>query len=212
MSLVPVPAEQQPTTCANCGAELAADQRYCLECGRPASPVRLAFLDVLESERPRTNAAAPQALELAAAGYAPVYAAPGMQGWLRRNTGLLALLGVLLLCVIAGLLVGHWASQGRQTAGPSTVKIEGLGGLGAAGAITTPAGGTTTSGGSSVTHKEAAEAAKETAKETKAEKAPPPAPKKVSSTKLQKLSSSSGKKHHEEIEALGAEPIETTGG
>jgi hypothetical protein len=204
-----VPAEQQPTTCANCGAELAADQRYCLECGRPASPVRLAFLDVLESERPRASAPAP--LDFGVAGYAPVYAAPGVHNWLRRNTGVLALLGVLLLCVIAGLLVGHWASQGngRQT-GSSTIKIEGLGALGTAAGATSGTGASTSTGASSTANEEA-EAAKEATNETKAEKAPPPAPKKVTATKLQKLSTTSGKKHHEEIEALGNAPIETGG-
>ena len=53
MSLAPVPSEQPRTaaSCANCSAPLAPDQRYCLACGQPVSPVRLAFLDVLQSER-----------------------------------------------------------------------------------------------------------------------------------------------------------------
>ena len=53
-------------------------------------------------------------------------------------------------------------------------------------------------------------AAKEAAKETKAEKAPPPPPKKASHQELEKLSNSTGKKHAEEINAKGAEPIETS--
>ena len=38
MNLVPVPSERAESTCANCGAALVADQRYCLSCGHPARP------------------------------------------------------------------------------------------------------------------------------------------------------------------------------
>lgn len=66
-SLAPVPSES--STCTNCSAPLVADQRYCLSCGQPCSPVRLAFLDVLQSERQ------PQ-LGAGAAGSAPVAYTP----------------------------------------------------------------------------------------------------------------------------------------
>jgi hypothetical protein len=210
MSLVPVPAEQSDSTCANCGATLLADQRYCLECGQPASPVRLAFLDVLESEQGTGGSQAISPVPVSA-GYANVYDAPGPAGWLRRNNGVLTLLAVLALCLIAGLLIGHWATGKQAPAAPTTIKVEGLQGAAAAaptsGTASTPTATPTESTKSS--GKEEAEAAKAAAKETPAEKAPPPAPKKVSKTELQKLSSTSGKKHHEEIEAHGAEPIET---
>jgi hypothetical protein len=218
MSLAPVPAEQPETTCAKCGAVLVADQRYCLECGQPCSPVRLSFLDVLAPEPARAPAALPAASTgagaLAPAGYAPVYAEHGAGGWLRRNAGLLSLLSVLLLCLIAGLLVGHWATQGKQSSAPQVVKIEGLGGLGATAGTGAAASGTPASSGASSTSskagaKQEAEEAKAAAKETKAEKAPPPAPVNASPQKLQKLSNSTGKKHQEEINALGAQPIET---
>ncbi len=207
VTLVPVPAEPQATACAHCGAELVADQRYCLECGQPASPVRLAFLDVLEADsRPVSS----PGLALEHHGGGLVHTDPLSAGnWLRRNAGWLLLLSVLLLCLIAGLLLGHWATQGKQTAGPTVVKVEGLGGLasgsGAGATSTTPATSEASSKGSA---KEEAEAAKEAAKETKAEKAPPPPPKKATST-LQKLSKTTGKKHAEEVNALGAQPIET---
>jgi hypothetical protein len=205
-TLVPVPAETHATTCASCGSALVADQRYCLECGAPSSPVRLAFLDVLEGDSRQVSAGS-LALESRAGGLAPGDPLSA-SGWLRRNAGWLLLLSVLLLCLIAGLLIGHWATS-KQTAGPSVVKVEGLGALPAtaAPASTTPAA--TPSSSSKASAKEEAEAAKEAAKETKAEKAPPPAPKKVAPTTLQKLSKSTGKKHAEEVNALGAQPIET---
>ena len=53
MNVVPIqtPSEEgAPAKCANCGSSLVADQRYCLTCGQPCSPTRLAFLDVLQAE------------------------------------------------------------------------------------------------------------------------------------------------------------------
>lgn len=196
-----------------------ADQRYCLACGQPASPVRLAFLDVLQGEQgrgalPGPPGWAPGTIDMSPVGYAPVYPQQGAAGWLRRYSGVFSLLTVLLLCLVAGLLLGHWVTQSKTTpTGPQIVKIEGLSALPAAAATsTTSATPSTTKAASSSsksTAKEEAEEAKESAKETKEERAPPPAPTKVSSSTLQKLSNSSGKKHQEEINALGTKPIET---
>jgi len=222
MSLVPVPSEeQQPETrCSNCDAPLVADQRYCLSCGRPVSPVRLAFLDVLTpaSPPPPPAGALPAAwasggFELTPSGYVPVQQ-QGAAGWLRRNSGLLSLLIVLALFLLAGLLVGHWVSQSKTPAN-QTVKIEGLSGLGAAGAgASTNAASSTPSSGSSAPAGKASAAENKKDEEigkheTAKEKAPPPAPKAVSKAKVQKLTHSTGKKHQEEIDALGAQPIET---
>ncbi len=211
MSLVPVPAEQGGATCANCGAALVADQRYCLSCGQPASPVRLAFLDALQGDR-AAGAGAPT-IQVGPAGYAPLSEGRGANGWLRRNSGLLALLAVLVLCLIAGLLIGHWAGQGgTKVPAKQVVEVKGLSGLSAAPAA--PAATTTPSSTKApAEQKESAAAkaaaAKAEAKLTKAEKAPPPKPVKVAPAKIKKLTNSSGKQHQEEIDALGAQPIET---
>jgi hypothetical protein len=218
MSLVPVPSEHAGATCAHCGAALVADQRYCLSCGQPASPVRLAFLDVLQNESAGANpaGAVPQTLEMTPAGFLPASGQGGANGWLRRHSGLLSLLVLLVLCLIAGLLIGHWAGQGgTKVPAKQVVEVKGLSGLAAAPAAastaTTPAGAKESSAveTSKTSAKEAAELAKERAKETKAEKAPPPKPVKVAPAKIKKLSTSSGKQHQEEINALGAQPIET---
>jgi hypothetical protein len=206
LSLVPVPTEQAGATCTNCGAPLAADQRYCLSCGQAASPVRLAFLDVLERD-----GVSQQTLELTATDYVPAGDARGANAWLRRNTGLLALLGVLVLCLIAGLLVGHWVSQGNKAPAKQVVEVKGLSGLAAAPAAATAAPGATTGSAAAAKEsaKEAAEAKGAEAKETKAEKAPPPKPVKVAPTKIKKLTKSTGAQHQKEINELGATPIET---
>jgi hypothetical protein len=217
VSLVPVPSEEEHASCPNCSAPLAPDQRYCLACGKPVSPVRLAFLDVLQSEnQPYPGAATP--VEAFAPGYAPV-AEPsaGAYSWLRRYSGVLGLLAVLLLAIIVGLLVGHWITQ-NKTPGTQVVKVEGLTSAapaaataGATPTTTTPASKSASSTpppAATITTSPKAEAKE--AKEAKAiEKAPPPKPVKVAPAKLQKLSNSTGKKHEEEVNKLGAEPIET---
>lgn len=211
MSLAPVPAEPAAATCANCGAELVADQRYCLSCGQPVSPTRLSFLDVLASEpAPAPAWGRPAGVDTSAFGYLPVIEQSG-SGWLRRYSGVFSLLAVLVGCLIAGLLVGHWATQGKASTGPQIVKIEGLAAAPAAsaGAATSTTSSSTGTASKSSEAKEEQEAAKEAAKETKAEKAPPAPPKKVEQSTLNKLTTSTGKKHTEEINALGAQPIET---
>jgi len=126
----------------------------------------------------------------------------------------MGLLIVLALFLLAGLLVGHWVSQGKTPAN-QTVKIEGLSGLGAVGAASTGAASTTPSKEPSTPAASKASAAEnkkdeEIGKhETAKEKAPPAAPKPVSKAKVQKLTQSTGKKHQEEINSLGAQPIET---
>ena len=211
VSLMAVPSERDASSCANCGAELVADQRYCLACGHPVSPVRLAFLDVLNEERPPVQGLyAPATIEATPLAYAAVIQ-PGLGGWARRNSGLLSLLAVLLLCLIAGLLVGHWVTQNGKTNVPSatqTVKIEGLGALaaGATSSSTTTPSTTKATTSSKSAKKEEEEEAKEAVAEEKKSVAPA-APAKLSHAKQQKLKSTTGKKHEEELNAIKG-PIE----
>ena len=214
VSLMPVPSEQVSATCTSCGAALVADQRYCLACGQPCSPVRLAFLDVLQPELNRPGVQ-PGTIDAGPAGYAIIPQQPGAAGWPQRHSGLLGLLSVLLMCLIVGLLVGHWVTQGKAP-GKQVVEIHGLPAAPAAAAATsapaTTTGTSTTPASTSKANAKAeAEEAKAEKKETKAEKAPPPPPVKVAPTKLKKLSTTTGKQHQEEINSLGAQPIETGG-
>jgi hypothetical protein len=213
-ALAPVPSES--SICANCSAPLVADQRYCLSCGQPSSPVRLAFLDVLEGER------APKQLAAGPAGALPVAYAPYLEpaagpAWLRRYAPLFGVLSVLLLALIAGLLVGHWVTQSKAPAGSEVVKIEGLGGALAAATPTTPSTGATTSSttsagkaGTSSTSEEAKEEAEAKAEEKAEAKTPAKAPpaKKLESKDVNKLEKTTGKNHEAELNKLSTAPIE----
>jgi hypothetical protein len=220
MSLVPVPSEQPEATpsCANCSAPLAPDQRYCLACGQPVSPVRLAFLDVLQADA-QSYGVAQTPVGALPPGYASVIEPTSGAPWtLRRYSGLFGLLSVLLLAIVAGLLVGHWVTQ---SSAPSrqVVRVEGLGALAAAPAApastapaSTTAATTPTSTTSAKSSKSPAKTEAHEAQEAKAiEKAPPAKAVQVTPTKLKKLGSSTGKKHEEEVNSLGAQPIETGG-
>ncbi len=229
MSLAPVPSEQpaDAQSCANCAAPLAPDQRYCLACGHPVSPVladlaSVAFLDVLQGDPQPYGSGHNPAAGVLAPGYAPAYepVVSGPYAWLRRYSGLFGLLSVLLLAILTGLLVGHWVTQSKAPS-RQVLKVEGLPTATAAAAAPLAAAPTTTSASpAAASAPKPATPSKETAKteahevkEAKAiEKAPPPKADKVSSSKLQKLGSSSGQKHEEEVNKLGAQPIETGGG
>jgi hypothetical protein len=213
VSLVPAPSEQDRASCPNCSAALASDQSYCLACGKPVSSVRLAFLDVLQSEA-RPYIAGPSPVGALPPGYPGAIESSGVPGWMRRYSGLFGLLSVLLMSIIVGLLVGHWITQSR-TPGQQVVKVEGLPVSTplAAAASTTAASTTPQPAASPATGKASTKVEAKEASEAKAiEKAPPPKPVKVSSTKLQKLGNTTGRKHEEEVNRLGAQPIETGGG
>jgi hypothetical protein len=94
--------------CASCGAPLAADQRYCLECGErraqlapPRPPATVA--DLAAPERPA--------------------AAPHSAGW-PPGAGLAAGIAVLLLAMGVGVLIGKAGKSGSgSAAAPSVVTV-----------------------------------------------------------------------------------------
>jgi hypothetical protein len=213
------PIQAQPSeeggqaTCPNCGAEIVADQRYCLTCGRPCSPVRLAFLDVLQAE---SELRAPVTISPPPAGYLPpLPREEGAIGSLRRYSGLFGLLAVLLMTGLIGLLVGHWLAPSK-TPTAQILKIEG-GALPVAGAAastsTTPTSASPTKAASSKSAPSSEAQEVKEVKEAESPKAKPKAPVKTSSSSLQKISKLKGKKYQQEVNKLvkGDQPIETGG-
>jgi hypothetical protein len=143
--------------CAGCGAALASDQRYCVECGQRLGRARLPFMD----DPARPFAQAPEA-------------APGRRR-LSVNSTLIAGVGTLLLAMGIGILIGRSSpGSSAKSAGPVQVlTVPGTGAAGAAGATESQgaAGGSSvTSGGSSPS---AAKGAKTPAKPAAKPKLPP---------------------------------------
>lgn len=220
MNVVPIqtpPEEGAPAKCAGCGASLVANQRYCLTCGQPCSPTRLAFLDVLQAE---SESRGQVTLAQPAAGYPPTGYMPPAQddgaiGWLRRYSGLFGLLGVLLVTGLIGLLVGHWLAPSKAS-GPQIVKIEGTlpaaaAGAASPGAATTAAPAAPAAKGATTSSAPTEAQEKKEVTEAESPKKKLKAPVKTSSSSIGKLEKTTGKQHQKEIEALtaGGKPIET---
>jgi hypothetical protein len=128
------PAIQGGDQCASCGALLAADQRYCLECGQRRGDPRLPFMDavVLMDPVKRPRQAPPPPTKRKRRGVSP-------------NAALIAGVGTLLLALGIGVLIGRSGPQEvASTAPPAPIVIKGGGGE--EGTATAKAG-TTTGGG-----------------------------------------------------------------
>jgi hypothetical protein len=121
--------------CPVCGAPLAADQRYCVECGQRLAQARAPFMGA-QLERASGAAAAP-----------PKRSRFGMT----PNSTLIAAIGTLLLAMGVGVLIGRSGQSSNAKRSPVTrivvpsTSATGAGGSAAAGS--TPAGGSSQSSG-----------------------------------------------------------------
>lgn len=121
--------------CAKCGATVAADQRYCVECGERHGDPRLPFMDG------RTASQAPADATQPTGGYpAPAYAAPPPKQRWASGIALLSTIAVLLLAMGVGVLIGN---KGEQASSQQPMIVGGVGATTATGAT----GATSTSGG-----------------------------------------------------------------
>ena len=99
--------------CANCGALLARDQRYCLECGtRRAGMAAMLAPREKVTEVIGERAAAP----------------PPDSPW-RLDAGLLAGVGCLLLALLVGVLIGRSGGDGtpQRASSPQVITVPGAG-------------------------------------------------------------------------------------
>jgi hypothetical protein len=115
----------QGEPCANCGALLARDQRYCLECG-----TRRAGMAAMLSAPPPPRAAAREA---EAERAAVVAGSP----W-RLDAGLLAGVGCLLLALLVGVLIGRSGGDDGATraSAPQVIGVPGAASAGTTAAAT----------------------------------------------------------------------------
>ncbi len=114
--------------CADCGAPLASDQRYCLECGARRTPMS----SVLVSDPPLRHEA-PPAVPAGPAPAQPPSSAPPTTGAAQGNNTLtvIAGVGVLLLAMGVGVLIGRAGATKPSTAPPQVITVASPGSSGA---------------------------------------------------------------------------------
>lgn len=123
--------------CPGCGAHMAVDQRYCLECGQRRGDPRLPFMDAvvfMDSVRQPQGGAAS----------APPPPPPEKRSRMTANASLIAGVATLVLAIGVGVMIGR---SGESNSGgattPQVIRVEGGGGGGGG---TEEATGTTENG------------------------------------------------------------------
>jgi hypothetical protein len=122
--------------CPSCGAFVAVDQRYCLECGHRRGEPRLPFMDAVvfmdAMNRPPEGETGP--------------AKPKKRG-VSPNAALIAGVGTLLLALGIGVLIGRSGDHGTTTSNQAPIVIKGGGTGTEASTAATAGGGSSTAGG-----------------------------------------------------------------
>jgi hypothetical protein len=114
--------ERSGDACPNCGAPLADDQRYCLECGQRHAPMS----SVLLGGQPGADRAS-SLPGTAPPGERPPHGAgdaSGAEGPRGNAVTVIAGVGVLLLAMGVGVLIGRSGGAARPTAaGPAVITV-----------------------------------------------------------------------------------------
>jgi len=116
-------------SCPNCGARMAADQRYCLNCGHRRGEPRLPFMDAVVFME---SMSAPGG----GAGTPPPPPAPsggGSSPRMNANAALIAGVATLVLAIGVGFLIGRSGHDGSSNAAAEApIKVIEVGGGGPA--------------------------------------------------------------------------------
>jgi hypothetical protein len=125
---------QSGERCPSCGAPLAADQRYCLECGQRRGDPRLPFMDavVLMDAVKRPSQAPSSPPKKKRTGISP-------------NAALIAGIGTLLLALGVGVLIGRSGNHSTASTAPAAPIV--IHGGGEETATASSQGSATTGGG-----------------------------------------------------------------
>ncbi|HSZ04010.1 MAG TPA: hypothetical protein VK778_02270 [Solirubrobacteraceae bacterium] len=145
--------------CAACGAAMAADQRYCVECGERRGAPRVSLLEG-PARRPREST--PQSAPSQRRRIATV------------NSTLISIIGMLLLAVGVGVLIGRSGDTTVKSPPAQVVTISGAPSTGAA--ATTPA---TSTGATTASESSATKAKSKASAKTKPAASKVPLPKAV---------------------------------
>jgi hypothetical protein len=149
-------------SCGGCGVQLAADQRYCVECGHPRRAARIPILGDAGPPAEPAWADAPSP----SPSPSPLRASGRLAGWASLpNATAFAAIGALLLAMGVGVLIGRSgraASTDSAADRTTTVVLSGTGASVAASPTVAPtaaAQGTTAGAGATSTKKPAAKKA-----------------------------------------------------
>jgi len=143
--------------CPACGAALASDQRYCVECGERCGPTRV----------PLADGTGARARETAAAAHPPRRGIP-------LNSTLIAGVGTLLLAMGVGVLIGR-SANGTSSKTPPVRIVTVAGGGGTASAPTTSTPSQTSAPSATTTTKASGSSAATAPKSASKAAAAPPA-------------------------------------
>ncbi len=114
-------------SCPSCGAQMAADQRYCLSCGRRRGEPRLPFMDAvafMESMHAPAGVATPPP---------PPPPAEQRSNRMNANAALIAGVATLVLAIGVGFLIGRSGHENATATGGGEVKVVQVGGAPAGG-------------------------------------------------------------------------------
>jgi hypothetical protein len=118
-------------SCPNCGARMAADQRYCLNCGHRRGEPRLPFMDAvvfMESMSAPGGGATPP----------PPPSEPRSSNRMNANAALIAGVATLVLAIGVGFLIGRAGhDSGSNAAAEAPIKVIEVGGGGGGGGEST---------------------------------------------------------------------------
>ena len=132
--LSPVTAELE--ACGSCGAVMASDQRYCLECGQRRGDPRLPFMDAVVLMEAVKQARQPPP---------PPPPPKRRRGGISPNAALITGVGTLLLALGIGVLIGRSGNHevAQTAAAPQVITVGG----GSGEASSTASKGKSTTGG-----------------------------------------------------------------
>ncbi|HUB99089.1 MAG TPA: hypothetical protein VMS11_04630 [Solirubrobacterales bacterium] len=124
------PTEVHPTLaatsssdhCPSCGKPLAADQRYCLECGHRRGDPRLPFMDAVVFMEAINQPQTPPPPPTSSGG--------GKSKGMSANTSLIAGIATLVLAIGVGVLIGQSGDNGTSNAASQAPQIIRVGGGG----------------------------------------------------------------------------------
>jgi hypothetical protein len=106
--------------CRTCGAPLAADQRYCLQCGARRAEARLPFLDILARQVPQGAGPVVETTTVHQTGPAAWF------GRMSTNAAAVAGVACLLLALGVGVLIGGLGSDSSSASGtPQVISVGG---------------------------------------------------------------------------------------